>query len=282
MSTAREKLKTRKSKIKLPVTDIKDHPADFKKYRNGEFREFPIEAIKPNPDQPRKYFDENALNELAESIKSKGVLQPVVVKFDDDNNAILVAGERRYRASKLAGLKIIPGIITTGDADEIGLIENIQREDLKPIEEAEGYARLMKKHSYTQEQLAKVVGKGRTTITQTLSLNNLPEEIKKECPRVDIPKRVLIEIARKKNKDEMVSLFEQYKDGFSSNVSQKSKPKQPRKRVVRSKALIATDRALSLSDFLLKVNLDDEDEAEKMSLLKELNKLKNQLDEFLG
>jgi ParB family chromosome partitioning protein len=282
MSTARKKLKEHRSSILISTPDLKDHPADFKRYRNGEFREFPIEAIKPNPGQPRKYFNETALKELSESIKSKGILQPIVVQFDLDNNAILVAGERRYRASLMAGLKTIPGIVTTGDPDEIALIENIQREDLKPIEEAEGYARLMKKHDYTQEQLAKVVGKGRTTITETLSLNNLPDKLKKECLRVDIPKRVLIEIARKKSAAKMVELFEQYSTGFTDNISKTTKTKQPRKRVVRSKAMIAAARAVSLFDFLSKINLADENDTEKMELLKELSRLKNRIDQILN
>ena len=258
------------------------HPADTNNFKDGEYKIVPIEIIQPNPTQPRQFFDEASLKELSESIKDKGVLQPLIIRTNKANKVWLVAGERRYRAAKLAGLNTVPCIITKGDPSEIALIENVQREDLKPIEEAEAYARLMEKKGYTQKKLAQVVGKGRTTITQTLSLNNLPDKIKKECPRVDIPKRILIEIARKKNRKEMVAVFEQLKGKLPINISQKPKSKQPQKRAVRTKSMIAINKASNLSEFLLKINLDSENKKDKISLLKELTKLKKQIDVILN
>ncbi len=141
-----------------------------------------LDRIKTNPHQPRKYFDDTALEELAASIREKGVITPVTVRQDGDQY-ILIAGERRLRASRLAGLKEIPAYIieVTGDAEmmEVSLIENIQRENLNPIEEAEAYAVLQGQFNLGQQAIAKAVGKNRSTITNALRLLRLPPEIKK-------------------------------------------------------------------------------------------------------
>ncbi len=140
-----------------------------------------INNISPNPHQPRQQFDEGALQELVASIKEKGILTPITVQ-DDAGNYILVAGERRLRAAKLAGLKEIPVYIIEVENDaemmEMALIENIQRENLNPIEEAEAYAVLNSKYSLSQDAVAKSVGKKRVTVTNSLRLLNLPSEIK--------------------------------------------------------------------------------------------------------
>lgn len=138
-----------------------------------------LELIARNPYQPRESFDKESLNELAESIKEKGVIQPIIVRQKEDRYEI-VAGERRFMAAKLAGLSYMPVIvknITDQESAEIALIENIQREDLNPIEEAFAYKNLMEKFSYTQDDVARRVGKERTTISNTLRLLNLPDEI---------------------------------------------------------------------------------------------------------
>jgi ParB family chromosome partitioning protein len=143
-----------------------------------------LDKIIPNPDQPRKTFDEEALNELAASIERHGLIQPITVKkteTTDTEQYILVAGERRFRAHQLLGKTEINAIITKGNPDEIALIENLQREDLRPMEEAEALQRLMERYSYTQEAVADVVGKNRTTVTKILRLNTLPAQIKEEC-----------------------------------------------------------------------------------------------------
>ncbi len=141
----------------------------------------PIKEISANPLQPRQNFDKEALNELAASIKEKGVITPVTVRADDDKY-ILIAGERRWRASQLAGLTEIPAYIIeiSDDVDmmEVALVENIQRENLNPIEEAEAYAILSGKHDLSQTAIAKAVGKKRVTVTNSLRLLKLPLEIK--------------------------------------------------------------------------------------------------------
>ena len=138
-----------------------------------------INLIKSNEDQPRKSFDDEKILELAESIKSNGIIQPLVLKKVDDEY-IIVAGERRWRAAKSIGLKEVPAIVmnlTEKQILEISLIENIQREDLNSIEEALAYKRLINDFNLTQEELSKRVGKSRVTITNTLRLLNLSEDV---------------------------------------------------------------------------------------------------------
>ena len=142
--------------------------------------EIDIRKIEPNPDQPRKDFDKTKLNKLAESIKKYGVIQPILVK-EKDGTYIIIAGERRWRAARLAKLDKVPVIITDKDdrtSAEIALIENLQRENLNPIEEAEGYNRLMKEYKITQEKVAEAVGKSRSAIANSLRLLNLCDGIK--------------------------------------------------------------------------------------------------------
>lgn len=132
--------------------------------------------IDTNPNQPRKHFDEDALNELAVSIKNYGVIQPILVCPKEGGRYELIAGERRLRASKMAGLSFIPAIVkrfTQSEMAEIALIENLQREDLNPIEEARAYRSLMEKYGFTQEELADKLGKSRPVIANSLRLLSL-------------------------------------------------------------------------------------------------------------
>ena len=143
-------------------------------------REIDIERILPNSHQPRKSFDEDALNDLASSIRAHGVVQPIVVRPIQDGFFQLIAGERRWRASQRAGLTRIPAVVReTGEhaALEIALIENLQREDLNPIEEAQAYERLIVEFALTQEEVARRVGKNRATVANMLRLLRLPPEV---------------------------------------------------------------------------------------------------------
>lgn len=145
-----------------------------------ETSEVPLGEIQPNPLQPRQSFDDEKLQELAESIKEHGVLQAVVVSPTGEGGFFLVAGERRCRAAKIAGLRSIPAVIKSLDRKtmlEVALIENLQREDLNPVEEARSYRRLMQEFNYTQEQLAVRIGKSRPSIANSLRLLSLPDDI---------------------------------------------------------------------------------------------------------
>ncbi len=139
-----------------------------------------LSMIDPKSDQPRKYFDKDALEELAASIAENGLLQPILVREYGNSRYQIIAGERRFRASKLAGLSEIPAIILEKDdrkVAEIALIENIQREDLNPVEEAMAFRALIKEYNLTQEELSERVGKSRSAIANTMRLLELPEEV---------------------------------------------------------------------------------------------------------
>jgi len=143
-------------------------------------REIDIDRILPNSHQPRKNFNEDALNELTDSIREHGVIQPIVVSALDEGFFQLIAGERRWRASQRAGLLRIPAVVREAgvhDALEIALIENLQREDLNPMEEAQAYDRLISDFSMTQEEVARRVGKNRATVANMLRLLRLPPEV---------------------------------------------------------------------------------------------------------
>lgn len=140
----------------------------------------PVDHIRKNPHQPRKEFDEERLEELADSIKEHGLIQPITVRYIGEKRFELISGERRLRAAKLGGLKEIPAFIREADDEQsmaFALIENIQREELNPLEVALGYKRLLEEFDYTQAQVAERVGKNRTTVTNMLRLLNLPDFI---------------------------------------------------------------------------------------------------------
>ena len=140
-----------------------------------------ISQVEPNRKQPRKNFDDDALAELAESIRQHGVLQPILVRPQIFGNYQIVAGERRYRASRLAGLTEIPAIIrelSDSETMQIALIENLQRSDLSPLEEAQGYRTLIDDFGFSQEDVARTVGKSRPAVANTLRLLSLPDEVK--------------------------------------------------------------------------------------------------------
>jgi len=180
--------------------------------------EIELSRIVPNPDQPRKTFDPVSLQELAQSIEQHGLLQPVTVKPRENDLFMLVAGERRYRAHELLQKPTIFAIVTDGNAQELALIENVQREDLHPIDLARALFDLMQSRSYTQEDLGRVIGKARNTVTPLLSLNNLPEEIRSEGPTSDVSKSVLIEIARLPNREDQLRMWEEVKNGSLNTV----------------------------------------------------------------
>jgi len=154
----------------------------------GGPREIEIGRIRPNPHQPRTHFDETAIDELADSIAERGVLQPILLRASGDGFEI-VAGERRWRAAQRAGLHAIPAIVREIDDSataELALIENIQREDLNAVEEAEGYRQLVNRYGHTQEAVAKIVHKSRSHVANLLRLLDLPEFVRQSLMRGDI------------------------------------------------------------------------------------------------
>lgn len=149
-------------------------------------RHLPIELLKPSPNNPRKHFAESDLDDLAKSIRDKGLLQPIVVRPLTHGEHEIVAGERRWRAAQRAGIHDVPVLIrelSDGEALEIALIENIQRSDLNPLEEARAYGLLLEQFNYTQQQLADSIGKSRSHIANTLRLLNLPESVRSQIEK---------------------------------------------------------------------------------------------------
>ncbi|MCD7774404.1 MAG: ParB/RepB/Spo0J family partition protein [Clostridiales bacterium] len=160
----------------LFIDNSTDEPAD-----GNSIITLRLNDIEPNKNQPRQSFDDDALSELADSIREHGVLQPLIVRPLSDGSYQLVAGERRWRASRLAGLDKVPVIVralTDSEVAVIALIENLQRENLNPIEEAEGIGRLIDEYGFTQEQAAQRLGKSRSAVTNTLRLSRLPDSVK--------------------------------------------------------------------------------------------------------
>lgn len=193
----------------------------------------PVTALQPNPDQPRKHFDEESLRDLTTSVKEKGILQPVIARRDPDGEGyILIAGERRWRAATAAGLSTIPALIRTDeDALEVAIIENLQRENLNALEEAEAFARLKEVRRFTDAQLAQVVGKSRSSVTEALSLNKLPEMVKAECRALDIGSKIqLLTILRAGGEEKIQAAWNAVKSGQATTTRQLKAHTKPKGR----------------------------------------------------
>jgi ParB family chromosome partitioning protein len=212
----------------------------FANEEDEKYFECDIEKIVPNKYQPRRYFAEEGLDELTQSITEHGVIQPLIVTTQPDGSYQLIAGERRLRASQRAGLKKVPVVIRTVDNDdsllELALIENIQRKDLNVIEEAEAYNKLIEKFNYTQEQAAQRVGKKRSTITNILRLLQLPPYIKNDLEQGSLTEghaRVLLRIL-----DSPSDLQELRNQIIQKNLSVRQTEKSIRKTTGTGKASI--------------------------------------------
>jgi ParB family chromosome partitioning protein len=180
----------------------------------------PLEFIEPNADQPRTQLGN--IEELAASVREKGVLEPILVRTIGPNRYQIIAGERRYRAATMAGLDEIPAIeLNVDDREqlEIALIENIQRKDLTAFEEAEGLLVLQEKFGYTHEQIAQVIGKSRTTVTETLLINEIPDRIRVLCRDAGIAnKSVLVQVARASSEEAMEEVVRAFAAGELSRA----------------------------------------------------------------
>lgn len=283
MNPTRKKLSGNATRLADTPEKVEDHPPMQKDDHDGGFFYVDLSLISIDPTQPRKHFDPDSLSNLCESIKSKGVLQPVIIRKDADDRIWLVAGERRYKAASMAGLDRIPAILTTGNPHEIALIENLQREDLKPIEEAEALERLAADYRYTHEELSKIIAKARSTITEILSLTRLPETIKSECRTSNrYPRRLLVEIAKCKNEDGMVLLFEKVKkEALKSSQLRPLTRKTPDSRKAAAVCAIIR-KAKNLSRTFDTLSLDIASEEEKGQLHDELRKLERRLADILA
>jgi ParB family chromosome partitioning protein len=213
----------------------------------------PLELIEANPDQPRTNLGN--IEELANSVREKGVLEPILVRQIAPNKYQIISGERRYRAATMAGLDEIPAIeLDVDDKEqlEIALIENIQRKDLTPFEEAEGFLALQQRFDYTHEKISQVIGKSRTTVTETLLINDIPDRIRLMCREAGIAnKSILVQVARAGNEEAMEDVVRAYASGALDRESlrKQTSAKQEAKKAGRPKNFVFAlkDKSLPFS-----------------------------------
>ncbi len=192
-------------------------------------RMIPTDKIRPNPDQPRKMLGD--LSELIESVKQKGVLEPLLVRYIPREDLYhIISGERRYHASRAAGLRELPCIEKIADDAEtleLALIENLQRKDLTPFEEADGLFRLAEQFDYTHDDIAKKIGRARSSVTETLSLRNIPDPIRKRClDRGIVSKSLLLQVARQQNEKKMLEAVQRIIQGGLTRDEARSERRQ--------------------------------------------------------
>jgi ParB family chromosome partitioning protein len=208
-------------KAGLPVTLKMRHDAHYidqlTSYSGAAVgRMIRVDEIRPNPEQPRKALGD--LRELTESVREKGVLEPLLVRFISSEGCFyIISGERRYHAARAAGLREVPCIeksVDDAETLEIALIENIQRKDLTAFEEADGLHRLATQFEYTHEDMAKKIGRARSSVTETLSLRNIPEALRKKCIENGVTsKSLLLQIARQPTEKKMNEMFQRILQG---------------------------------------------------------------------
>jgi len=208
-------------RIGLPITLKMRHDAHYVEQLTSFSgaavgRMIPLDKIRPNPDQPRKALGE--LRDLTNSIREKGVLEPLLVRFvPRDDIYHIISGERRYHAATAAGLLEVPcieKIADDGETLEIALIENLQRKDLTPFEEADGLQRLAEQFSYTHEDIARKISKARSSVTETMSLRNIPESLRRRCIERGINSRsLLLQIARQSDAKKMAETLQRIARG---------------------------------------------------------------------
>ena len=245
------------SKRGLPTTFKLRHDLHYVEQLTGKPASSPIglmvaiDKLAPNPNQPRTEFGD--LSELIESIKEKGVLEPLLVRPSDvGGRYMIIAGERRYRASMEAGLTEVPCIELDVDdkaVAEISLIENLQRKDLTPFEEADGLQALNSRFGYTHEDIAKRIGKSRSSITEIISLSTMPLEVRDECRRADIgAKSVLLQIVRQPSVEEMIDLARKIGNtGLTRDEARQERKGSPLKLKASQYAYSARDGSFSVA-----------------------------------
>lgn len=244
-----------------------------------------LSDIEPNKEQPRKNFDQEALNALAESILEHGIIQPLTVRALDNGSYQIVAGERRWRAAKIAGLRDVPVRVmelTDEQTAQIALIENLQREDLNLIEEATGYQQLISAYGMKQDEVAKKVGKARSSVTNALRLLELPDEIKDLVEKNKLTQghcKALLSLTD--NQQQITLANKVIRDGISVRMLEKTVAQMnvPKKQMPRKKASFFTEAEINLSNRIgkpvritaannrIKLEIDCKDEDELKELL---------------
>jgi ParB family transcriptional regulator, chromosome partitioning protein len=249
------------------------------------YNEIPVELIEDNPEQPRKFMAEESFASLQKSINEKGVIQPILVQKQDEK-IILVSGQRRLLASKNLKKETIPAIFVSGDAKEIALIENLQREDLHVIDEANALESFRKyktnlDSNFNQEKLASLVGKKQNTVSEFLKISELPKDIKAECIRDkknnQWTKKILLSIARKKTDAKKKEAFEKAKERLES-INKQEKGKGNKDDIFHNALIKRVD---TIRNSFNKIETKNLNPNRKTSLKKSLQTLKKELDSLL-
>ncbi len=252
-------------------------------YEKGKLYQIPITDLKPDPDQPRKVIDPEALAELVTSIAKFGIIQPLLFRDAGDGQLTIVAGERRWQAAQQVGLTTLPAIYIEGNYAELALVENLQRQDLTSVEEAEALQRLMNEQNLTQEQLGGIVGKARSTVRDILTINRLPQTIRDEC-RGDrtMTRQTFIDIARKKQERGMIKAYNAYRlKQQKAKESGGQTPNQPPRKNPNDPAAVLefTQKVVKkISNIDTAAWTSDERETIRVAFVD----LKNQIDGFLN
>ena len=246
-------------------------------YIKGRIYKIEVGLLQPDPQQPRKHFDPEALNELTASVRKLGVLQPVLFRRDDQGALFLVAGERRLIASQRAGLTKIPGIYVEGKYREISLVENILRENLTPVEEAEGMKLLMAEEGYSQTQLAEMLGKTQSSVSKTMTIANLPEDILAQVRgNPNIPKTMLLEAASARTEKGMRTIFNRYmtREAKKAAAAVAAKPRSSHEAAIINQVVLFQDK-------LFKVDLSNWNEENRQDLAVALQDVRVAADRLL-
>lgn len=246
-------------------------------YIKGRIYKIEVGLLQPDPQQPRKYFDPEALNELTASVRKLGVLQPVLFRRDDQGALFLVAGERRLIASQRAGLTKIPGIYVEGKYREISLVENILRENLTPVEEAEGMKLLIAEEGYSQTQLAEMLGKTQSSVSKTMTIANLPEDILAQVRgNPNIPKTMLLEAASARTEKGMRTVFNRYmiREAKKAAAATAAKPRSSHEAAIINQVVLFQDK-------LFKVDLSNWNEENRQDLAVALQDVRAAADRLL-
>lgn len=245
-------------------------------YEKGKLYQISIVDFKPDPNQPRKVIDPETLAELVASIAKFGIIQPLLFRAGEQGFVYIVAGERRYQAAQQVGLLVLPAIFVEGNYAEIALVENLQRQDITSVEEAEALQRLMNEQNYTQEQLGGIVGKARTTVRDIITINRLPQAIRDEC-RGDrtVSRQTLIDIARKKQERGMITAYNAYRVKQQKVKGERQK-KDPNDSVAALE--IAQKVGMKIGNLDTSAWTDDDREIFRVTLVD----LQNKIDSFLN
>lgn len=221
------------------------------KYKRGKIHDIPLEQLSPDSNQPRKYFDESELYALKKSIEEKDLIYPVIFRVDENGNNILVAGERRLRAFISLGRPTIPAMLVGSEKyDEIALIDNIQRVDLHPVDEAEALLNLKAKYTYTEQQIGNLIGKAFNTVNEIIKLTDLSQEIRDDARhRKELSRSALLKVARIKKATAQRKAYDAL---LASLSAPKKEIKRPRL-TASTKTITATDNTLKC---LKDINLD--------------------------